>query len=61
MENTEMRNKCPGDNEKNKISHNREHPAVFNNGLTSTMQGVLYMAPDQTKTNVRKSTPVCMN
>ena len=40
---------------KYKISY-REHLAVFNNEQMSTMQGDLYMAPDQTKTNVSIST-----
>ena len=41
---------------KYKISY-RERLAVFNNEQMSTLQGDLYMAPDQTKTNVSISTP----
>ena len=41
---------------KYKISY-RDCPTVFSNGLTSTLQSILYMAPDQTQTNVSNSTP----
>ena len=41
---------------KYKISYS-ERLAVFNNEQISTLQGDLYMAPEQTKTNVSISTP----
>ena len=41
---------------KDKISY-RERLAVFNNEQMSTLQGDLYMSPDQTKTNVSISIP----
>ena len=41
---------------KYKISY-KERPAVFNNEQKSTLQGILYMAPEETKSNVSISTP----